>query len=67
MQIRIEQSNVVTCRCECGREGKVSDMVSALYWVYKEALRHGVGCHVDIAVDFTFKTSVEAPHRLGIP
>jgi len=66
MKVMIEMKKFVVCKCECGMEGRVADLCAALHWAFTEALRHGPGCHLDIAVDLTFQVTTVAPSGLTI-
>lgn len=67
MRITIEHKPPIVVRCECGHEETAMDLCHALHLVWCEALRHGPGCSLDVAVDMTMHVETQKPSGLGIP
>jgi len=65
INIRIKDRPPVHVRCECTNEANVADLEAAVHWAFLEALRHGRGCSLDIAVDITLH--IENVHAQAVP
>lgn len=65
MRVHIDMKQPIVCRCECTHEGTAVDLEAAIHWCFLEALRHGPGCSLDIAIDMT--VHIDTTHAAGNP
>lgn len=65
VRVHIDMKQPIVCRCECTHEWTAIDLEAAIHGCFLEALRHGPGCNLDIAVDMTWH--IETAHARGQP
>jgi hypothetical protein len=65
MKVNIDMRQPIHVRCECTHEADVVDLEAAIHWCFLEALRHGPGCNLDVAIDMTYH--IETAHARALP